>query len=78
MELLSPLIWVIIIVALLIAPVITTHEPPSRVCRLEGSRPEIFVAGASSVRGAVGLYWLQTKLGSLLAVSSTFKLLGFL
>ena len=26
----SPLIWVITIVALLITPLITTHEPPSR------------------------------------------------
>ena len=28
----SPLIWVITIVTLLITPLITTHEPPSRVC----------------------------------------------
>ena len=27
----SPLIWVISIVTLLITPLITTHEPPSRV-----------------------------------------------
>ena len=27
----SPLIWVITIVTLLITPLITTHEPPSRV-----------------------------------------------
>ena len=26
----SPLIWVIIMVTLLITPLITTHEPPSR------------------------------------------------
>ena len=26
----SPLIWVIVIVTLLITPLITTHEPPSR------------------------------------------------
>ena len=30
---LSPLIWVISIATLLITPLITTHEPPSRVCR---------------------------------------------
>ena len=32
----SPLIWVIIIVTLLITPLITTHEPPSKV---HGSTP---------------------------------------
>ena len=31
----SPLIWVIITVTLLITPLITTHEPPSR-CRCVG------------------------------------------
>ena len=29
---LSPLIWVITIVTLLITPLITTHDPPSRLC----------------------------------------------
>ena len=29
----SPLIWVIAIVTLIITPLITTHEPPSRCCR---------------------------------------------
>ena len=31
MGVISPLIWVITIVTLLITPLITTHEPPSRV-----------------------------------------------
>ena len=29
----SPLIWVITIVTLLIIPLITTHEPPSKECQ---------------------------------------------
>ena len=29
--LIGPLIWVVIMVALLVAPLITTHEPPSRL-----------------------------------------------
>ena len=29
----SPLIWVIIMVTLLLAPLITTHEPLSAVCQ---------------------------------------------
>ena len=33
----SALIWVIIIVALLITPLITTHEPPSRVSEFPSS-----------------------------------------
>ena len=32
----GPLIWVITIVTLLITPLITTHEPPSRGGRVEG------------------------------------------
>ena len=31
----SPLIWVIIIVTLLITPLITTHEPPSRGLKIQ-------------------------------------------
>ena len=30
-EAISPLIWVITMVTLLLTPLITTHEPPSRV-----------------------------------------------
>ena len=30
----SPLIWAITIVTLLISPLITTHEPPSKPCKL--------------------------------------------
>ena len=34
----SPLIWVISTVTLLITPLITTHEPPSRVEEFTGLR----------------------------------------
>ena len=32
----SPLVWVLSGVTLLIAPLISTHEPPSRVCWIQG------------------------------------------
>ena len=38
MGVLSPVIWVISIVTLLITPLITTHEPPSRVHKDLGFR----------------------------------------